>query len=101
MSDSNAFDFAASFLEENTDLDRLEARGTLRIILKKAGLEAKSVDPKQMKVAVDRMLADELVARGTADPSSVVDRLSSGMDTLQVDSGGSTPEQVFARLGGS
>ena len=41
MPDSAAFEFACGQLETGTSLDRLAARGTVRIALKQAGLEAR------------------------------------------------------------
>jgi hypothetical protein len=41
------FSFVADQLEECTLLDRLESRGTLRIVLKESGLDPKTVTQKQ------------------------------------------------------
>ena len=68
---ADLFDFTAERLEHHTSLDRLEARGTLRIALKAAGLKAKSVSAAQLCVVFEKLMPDELDA-GTnpADPSS-------------------------------
>ena len=53
MPDSAAFEWTCNELEERCSLDRLEARGTVRLALKQAGLEARSVTPEQMKEGHD------------------------------------------------
>jgi hypothetical protein len=65
--ESAAFDRTCEELEERTDLDRLEARGTVRIALKGAGLDGASVDPAQMAIVLRKVLPSELETRGIAD----------------------------------
>ncbi|MCZ6785127.1 MAG: hypothetical protein O7G30_17645, partial [Proteobacteria bacterium] len=67
MAGGTLFDFAAEQLEHRTDLDRLEARGTLRIALKAAGLDSRSVTAEQLQVAVEKILPTELTTRGIGD----------------------------------
>ena len=43
MANSTAFEWLCEQLETHTSLDRLEARGTVRLTLKEAGLEASRV----------------------------------------------------------
>ena len=61
MAGSSAFEWLCTALEESTTLERLEARGTVRIALKEAGLEPRTVAFEQPeKAALD---ADEPVAQ--------------------------------------
>ena len=101
MADSPAFDWACQELEQETDLDRLEARGTVRISLKGLGLEASNVLPDQMKVVIEKVLPGELVARGIGDVDAICFRLAGRVTS--VDSGGvaESPDEVFKRLDGS
>ncbi len=102
MADSAAFDWLCSRLEEGTSLDRLEARGTVRLALKQAGLEARSVTPDQMKVVVEKVLPDELASRGVEDGGALCARWATGLGALEADTGaGDAPDEVFRRLGGS
>ena len=48
MADAAVFDWICNRLEQDTSLDRLESRGTVRLALKSAGLDARSVTPEQM-----------------------------------------------------
>jgi hypothetical protein len=52
--DAGYFDRAAERLEHHTGFDRPEARGTLRIALKMAGLTAKSVTAAQLCVVFEK-----------------------------------------------
>lgn len=101
MADAAAFDTTCQLLEERTSLDRLEARGTVRLALKHAGLEARSVSPGQMCVTVERVLPAELASRGVADPKAVCDAIAGALHTLRGGAAAETPESVFARLGGT
>ncbi len=65
------FDFTAERLEHHTSLDRLEARGTLRIALKIAGLTAKAVTAGQLCVVFEKVMPDELEKRDVNDAAAV------------------------------
>lgn len=56
MATSTAFEWLCERIEAETALDRLEARGTVRIALKEDGLEAVSVTPGQIAVVLSRVL---------------------------------------------
>jgi hypothetical protein len=101
MSDSPAFEHLCGELEASSNLDRLEARGTVRIALKAAGLEPRAVTPEQLDVVLEKLLAEELASRGVPDPVSLCDRLRAGLKGVRF-AGARTdsPEAVFARLGG-
>jgi hypothetical protein len=101
MADSPAFDWLCRELETVTSLDRLEARGTVRIALKQAGLEARSVTPDQLEVVAHKILPGELGQRAVDWPDSICEQLITGLK--QMEPGGSkndSPEAVFDRLGG-
>ena len=68
---SDLFDFVAEQLERRSSLDRLAARGTLRIVCKMAGLEPKTITPAQLLVICERVLPGELEKRGVAEAAVV------------------------------
>ena len=76
---SPVFDRTCEELERLTTLDRLAARGTVRLGLKSAGLDVESVDAAQMSVVLRRVLPGELETRGVADAARVCDAIA---DTL-------------------
>ena len=101
MADSAAFTHICDALESETSFSRIEARGTIRLALKSAGLAASSVTPEQIKVVVERVLPVELENRGIADPNSVCRTITRGLAGIASEASSDTPESVFHRLGGS
>ena len=102
MADSQAFDFTCNHLEERTSLDRLAVRGTVRIALKQAGLEARSVTPEQLVVVAERVLPGELASRGIEGAEAVCTEIVRALQAMgSGESTGETPDAVFKRLGGA
>ena len=101
MADSPAFDWICQELESQTDLDRLEARGTVRIALKSSGLEASSVLPDQMRVVIERILPGELNARGVETAEALCSRLADRVSSVASGDVADSPDEVFRRLGGN
>ena len=100
MPDSAAFELACGVLERDTSLDRLEARGTVRLALKAAGLEPRSVTPDQMAVVAANLLPRELESRGVDDGGGVCTALRTELGRLGASTDvAETPEAIFARLG--
>lgn len=101
MAESAVFDFVCDKLEQGTSLDRLAIRGTVRIALKQAGLEARSVTPQQMSVVLERVLPAELTTRGVDGGDALCARIRSGVASLAASAQVDTPDAVFQRLGGA
>ena len=101
MADSAAFDFVCEQLQQETSLDRLEARGTVRLALKQAGLEARSVTPDQMTVVVDKVLPGELESRGIEQAAALCQQVAQGLSGVDAgEAAVEAPDEVFRRLGG-
>ena len=97
------FEFVAEQLEERTELEKLEARGTVRIALKEAGLDARSVTKEQMAVMLQRTMPPELTSRGVESGDRICQGLASALKDFAPIGGatqGESPEDVFRRLGG-
>ena len=96
------FEFVAEKLEASTDLEKLEARGTVRLALKAAGLDARSVTKEQMIVMVEKVLPNELAARGVDGAEAICTQLAAATKGMETGDGSGTesPEDVFRRLGG-
>jgi len=101
MPDSAAFEFACGQLETRSSLDRLAARGTIRIALKQAGLEARSVTPEQMAVVIQKILPSELSNRGVDSVEEICQTILTGLRGVSAGPVSETPDAVFKRLGGS
>ena len=65
------FSFVPDQLEQCTPLDRLESRGTLRIVLKDSGLDPKTVTRKQFGVILESVAPGELENRGVAEARAI------------------------------
>ena len=101
MADSPAFAWVCSELENRTSLDRLEARGTVRLALKQAGLESRSVTAEQVRVVIEKVLPAELRSRGVEGDASVCEALAAGVLAVQpTNTQHESPDEVFRRLGG-
>ncbi len=103
MAESAAFEWASAEIEKATDLDRLAARGTLRIVLRGAGLEAGAVTGDQLAVAVGKVMPAELASRGIHDAERICQGIAGALASVDLAEAGartSDPEAVFRRLGG-
>lgn len=101
MAETQAFTIACEKLEQSSSLERIEARGTIRLALKEAGLDAASVTGSQLAVVVDKVLPRELEARGVSDAKSVCASIKSALAAAPDTGGpGNSPEDVFSRLAG-
>ena len=99
MSES-LFEFAAAELQKRSDLEDLEARGTIRLALKSSGLTAREVTQEQMVVVIDQVLPRELQLRGVENPEGVCGELFQavkGFEAGNDESAGASPEDVFRR----
>ena len=94
------FDLVAGELERGTDLARLETRGTVRLALKEAGLDARSVTPAQMAVTLEKVLPGQLRSRGVAHAEglcqTILETLARDHSTQPDDA--ESPEAIFRRL---
>jgi hypothetical protein len=101
MADSAVFDFVCDKLEQATQMDRLAVRGTVRIALKQAGLEASGVTAQQMGVVLERLLPAELTTRGVEGGEAICAKIRSGLSSVASSAQVDTPDAVFQRLGGA
>jgi hypothetical protein len=94
------FDFAAERLEAATSFSRLEARGTLRLALREAGLDH-TAGSGELVVVLRRVLPRELGARGVASGDSVCEGIARAVSQQPFDAPrAETAVEVFRRLGG-
>jgi len=101
MPDSPVFDWVSAALERATSFDSLQARGTMRLALRKAGLDAASVDVQGMCATLQHLMPKELSMRKITDGEAICARLV--MDLKAANLRGpaqaeQTPEDVFRRM---
>jgi hypothetical protein len=101
VAEESIFDFLCGELERESSLDRLEARGTVRIAIKQAGLDPHTVTPHELAVVAEKVLPGELTARGIDDAEALCSALAKRVSVQTAQEARETPEAIFARLGGS
>ena len=98
------FDIAADKLGESSEMDRLAARGTLRLALKQAGLDVQNLTVPQLRAVFEKLMPQELEARGVPDPAAtciaVMNEVANAASTADLEAS-SSPDEIFKRLGGS
>jgi hypothetical protein len=99
MANSEVFDYVCEQIESRTSLDRLSARGTVRIALKQAGLDPAAVTPEQMAVVVERLLPAELASRDIRDGADICAALAARTRLVSAGERRETADAVFRRLG--
>ncbi len=100
---ADLFDFAAERLEQHTSFSRIEARGTLRIALKSAGLDLKNLSVDQLRVVFQKLMPGELEQRGVSDAASVCNSVTGDLANSPASTDSSSADDVdgiFRRLGG-
>jgi hypothetical protein len=97
------FSFVADHLELRTPLDRLESRGTLRLVLKQAGLEAKRVSREQFCVILESLVPRELEIRGVTEAQAVCAALTEKIQAEPADrwEAARDVDGIFERLAGN
>jgi len=102
MSD-DLFSFVAEQLERCTPLDRLESRGTLRLVLKKAGFEPKTVTQNQFCVILESVAPAELEDRGVAEAEAICTALIEKIQAEPADrwEAARDVDEIFDRLAGN
>ena len=100
MQDSQAFDFVCETLERLTPLTRLQARGTVRLLLRQAGLEPHAVTPEQLAVVVERLLPPALIKRHIADEIHIARRINELLVAQELPSAPrhEAPEDILRRF---
>ena len=99
MRESPAFELVAGELEKRTPLKRIEARGTLRLVLKQAGLEPRSATGAQMTVVLRKLMPKALERRTVDDAEHVCEQIAAVLERQAGLDGGESAYDHFRRLG--
>ena len=101
---TDLFDVAAENLERATDMDRLAARGTLRIAVKEAGLDPHTLTVPQLRAVFEKLMPKQLEAQGVSNAAAasqaMMSEIAGSAEEIDIASSAS-PDDVFKRLGGS
>ncbi len=101
MAGTAVFEWACDVLERTSKMTRLQARGTMRLVLGAAGLDAAMLTGKQMRVVANKLLGKELRVRAVDDPDGICTALQNIPADIEAASGliHPTPEEIVSRLG--
>ena len=85
-------------------MDRLEARGTLRLAIKEAGLDVQNLTIPELQAVFEKLMPQELEARGVTDSAATCkavmkEIVNSASAADLADS--NSPDEIFKRLGRS
>jgi hypothetical protein len=95
------FDFVSDELERLTQLEKLEARGTVRLALKAAGLDVRTVTTPQMVATLEKVMPREIGARGVENGEQICRTIATALQAAHPASGAANPESpeaIFRRL---
>ena len=96
------FAWLAQALEQRTPMNAAQCRGTVRLALKNAGLEAKSVTAPELRVVLHKIMPRELEVRGIDDGTKVCTELVADLDGADVAPAEPSPrsqaDSVFQRI---
>ncbi|MFO0569686.1 MAG: hypothetical protein U0263_28815 [Polyangiaceae bacterium] len=95
---SRAFDWLGDELAELSGMSRIEARGTLRLLLKDLGLDPATVTATQLHVVVLRLLAPALEKRKVERADELARALAAELARLPAEHAADGAYEVFARL---
>ena len=104
--DSAVFEWASAALERATTFNSLQARGTVRLALKKAGLDASTVNLIGMAAVLGKLMPKELASRKIENGEAICAQLVTDLKNADIAaapahrSDEQNPEDVFRRIFG-
>jgi len=101
VSASSTFEWLCAELEARTPLSKLEARGTVRLVLKDVGLDPATVSAHQMSVVLQRLLGPALAKRKVEraeELCAALDRELAAQGRQRADEPEDTAYELFERL---
>ena len=100
MAASEVFDWVAAQLVERTPLSRLEARGTVRLVVRDAGLNPETVAAFQMKIVLTRLMPAALEKRRIPDAKALCTAIADTLASFEGSTAREDAYDVFERFEG-
>jgi hypothetical protein len=97
--DSDAFTIVADRLCKLSDLDRLEARGTIRLAFKQAGVDVRCFGMDDLEAVFAKIMPRELQARGCSDSESICKAVVNSMHGDLPETAARSSDEIMRRLG--
>jgi hypothetical protein len=99
--DSDAFTIVADRLCELSDLDRIEARGTIRLAFKKAGVEPSCFGMDDVEAVFEKIMPAELEVRGCSGAQAICEGVVSSLKGVVPDTAERSSDEIMRRLASS
>jgi hypothetical protein len=98
---ASIFDFVSEELERHSGLEKLEARGTVRLALKAAGLDPRTVTTVQMVAMLEKVMPNEMRTRGVENGEQLCQAIATRLKAAHPSTDApapESPESIFRRL---
>ena len=92
---ATVFDKTSELLGSLTSWTRLQSRGTIRLILNAAKVDANTVSRERMIELISHSLAEDLKKRGINEPGAMVQELIAQLRTAKVSD---SAYDIFAKI---
>ena len=99
--DTDPFTIVSDRLCEISELDRLEARGTIRIAFKQAGVDVQRFGLDDLEAVFAKIMPGELEKRGCADASAICDAIMKSLEGDLPQTATRSKDEIMQRLGGA
>jgi hypothetical protein len=97
--DSELFTIVADRLCQLSELDRLEARGTVRIAFKKAGVDVRRFGLDDLDAVLAKIMPRELEDRGCSDAGAICDAIMKSLEGAVPETATPERDEIMRRLG--
>ena len=84
MADSNVFVWLCKQMADQTSLNTLESRGTVRIAIKQAGLNSRTIQRDEMTAVLRKVMPGELSLRGVEGAEALCEGWVEGLPNQEV-----------------
>jgi hypothetical protein len=96
---SDLFTSVADRLIQLSELGRLEARGTIRIAFKKAGVDVRNFGLDDLEAVLTKIMPRELEKRGCSDAGSICDAIMKSLKGDVPKTAVRSKDEIMRRLG--
>jgi len=100
VSESPIFTVVCEVIEEMSTLSRLEARGTVRLAMKEAGLEPRDVTSRDMLALLGTVMQQALTSRGVVDVEKILERSRAAVKAARSAHEPVSAESIFDGIAG-
>jgi hypothetical protein len=97
--DSDRFTLVADRLSQLSELDRLEARGTVRIAFKMAGVDVNHFGLDDLEAVLANIMPGELEKRGCADAGAICQAITKSLEGDVPQTAARPRDEIMRRLG--